>query len=217
MAGSTPIYGFPYPQPSDLVANYPAIGQELAEDVEGVISGLGSGLNLISPTSIANSGGTATSTGGVTTFTTVNSVSLNGVFTSTYRNYRIILRGAGSTGLSVNLRYRAAGSDASGSEYRFSTFFWTAAGATGNYANGNTATSAQVAAGVGTAPFASSFDVYNPQATILTTHSGHGMYDINGYTLYSHYNVTTSFDGFTLLASTGTITGTVYVYGYRGA
>jgi hypothetical protein len=34
MAGTTPIYGFPYPEPSDLVANYPALGQDLAEDVE---------------------------------------------------------------------------------------------------------------------------------------------------------------------------------------
>jgi hypothetical protein len=35
--GTTPIYGFPYPDPSDLVANYPALGQQLAEDVEDVI------------------------------------------------------------------------------------------------------------------------------------------------------------------------------------
>ena len=34
MAGNTPIYGFPYPEPTDLVADYPALGQQLAEDVE---------------------------------------------------------------------------------------------------------------------------------------------------------------------------------------
>jgi hypothetical protein len=34
MPGSTPVFGFPYPDPSDLVANYPALGQQLAEDVE---------------------------------------------------------------------------------------------------------------------------------------------------------------------------------------
>lgn len=38
MAGATPIYGFPYPQASDLVANYPALGQDLAEDVETQIA-----------------------------------------------------------------------------------------------------------------------------------------------------------------------------------
>lgn len=34
MAGSTPIYGIPYPQASDLVANYPALGEDLAEKVD---------------------------------------------------------------------------------------------------------------------------------------------------------------------------------------
>jgi hypothetical protein len=40
--GTTPVFGFPYPDPSDLVANYPALGQQLAEDVETEI--LASGL-----------------------------------------------------------------------------------------------------------------------------------------------------------------------------
>jgi hypothetical protein len=34
MAGSTPIYGLPYPQASDLVANYPALGENLAETLD---------------------------------------------------------------------------------------------------------------------------------------------------------------------------------------
>lgn len=34
MAGSTTIYGIPYPEPSDLVANYPALGEDLAEKVD---------------------------------------------------------------------------------------------------------------------------------------------------------------------------------------
>lgn len=34
MAGSTPIYGLPYPEPSDLVANYPALGENLAEKLD---------------------------------------------------------------------------------------------------------------------------------------------------------------------------------------
>jgi len=34
MAGNTPIYGIPYPESSDLVANYPALGEDLAEKLE---------------------------------------------------------------------------------------------------------------------------------------------------------------------------------------
>ena len=38
MAGATPIYSLPYPEPSDLVANYPALGQDLAEDLDGILA-----------------------------------------------------------------------------------------------------------------------------------------------------------------------------------
>lgn len=34
MPGTTPVYGFPYPQSTDLVADYPALGQQLATDIE---------------------------------------------------------------------------------------------------------------------------------------------------------------------------------------
>ena len=38
MAGTTPIYGLPYPQSSDLVSAYPALGQDLAEDLDGILA-----------------------------------------------------------------------------------------------------------------------------------------------------------------------------------
>jgi hypothetical protein len=50
MPGSTPIYGFPYPDPSDLVANYPALGQQLAEDVETAIAASGKVLQIVRDT-----------------------------------------------------------------------------------------------------------------------------------------------------------------------
>jgi hypothetical protein len=46
MPGTTPIYGFPYPEPSDLVANYPALGQQLAEDVENTFANVGKILQI---------------------------------------------------------------------------------------------------------------------------------------------------------------------------
>jgi hypothetical protein len=38
MAGATPNYSLPYPEPSDLVANYPALGQDLAEDLDDILA-----------------------------------------------------------------------------------------------------------------------------------------------------------------------------------
>jgi hypothetical protein len=58
MAGTTPIYAFPFPQPSDLVANYPALGEDLAEDVEDTIIATG-GLALVNSPSGTNLSGSA--------------------------------------------------------------------------------------------------------------------------------------------------------------
>jgi hypothetical protein len=55
MAGTTPIYGFPYPESSDLVANYPALGQQLAEDVEDVLAaGFGKILQVVAYSAASN-------------------------------------------------------------------------------------------------------------------------------------------------------------------
>lgn len=217
MPGATPIYAFPYPDPSDLVANYPALGQDLAEDVETVISGLGGGLDLISPTTIANSGGTATSTDGTTTFTTVNSVSLNGVFSATYAHYRIMLDYVASTSGTTNMRMRTAGTDNSNANYGVrgadvgALTAATSAGAT-FFEIGSNGTSGNL--------FVS--DLMNPQAAFFTQGT------------WCHYRETvavvatwrggafgfggsTSFDGLTIYPASGTITGKIRVYGWKGA
>lgn len=61
MAGSTPVFGFPYPQPSDLVANYPALGQDLAEDVETAILAAGKIKQVVRSTDGTNRTTTSTS------------------------------------------------------------------------------------------------------------------------------------------------------------
>jgi hypothetical protein len=61
MPGSTPIYGFPYPDPSDLVANYPALGQQLAEDVETELAASGKILQVIRATDVTDRTTTSTS------------------------------------------------------------------------------------------------------------------------------------------------------------
>jgi hypothetical protein len=61
MPGATPIFGFPYPDPSDLVANYPALGQQLAEDVETEILASGKVLQIVRATDATNRTTTSTS------------------------------------------------------------------------------------------------------------------------------------------------------------
>jgi hypothetical protein len=219
MAGSTPIYGFPYPQSTDLVADYPALGQELATDVETVISGLGSGLNVVTPTSIANSGGSASASGGQVTFTTVNSISLNGVFTSTYRNYCVVWNATGGTGSGpVYLRYRASGTDNTTSSY-------SSAGVFAAYAGG-----AVNGAGYGSSTFSvfhywnggavgqqRNINIFDPQSATNTSFGSVGSnQDVVAY-YGGFFGAATQFDGITIYPSSGTMTGTVRVYGLKNS
>jgi hypothetical protein len=83
--------------------------------------GAAPGLKLLVPTSVAvGSGSASIGTAGQVTFTGASSVSINGVFSSTYDSYRIMFH---VTSASANnypiLRLRASGTDNSSSNYNF--------------------------------------------------------------------------------------------------
>ena len=77
------------------------------------------GLKLIVPSSVTNSGGTSSvSATGKVTFTSVTtSLSVNGVFDSTYDNYLIVMQYVGTGDGTVYMKMRASGSDASTNNY----------------------------------------------------------------------------------------------------
>jgi len=175
------------------------------------------GLVPITPTSIANSGGSASASGGAVTFSGVTSVSLNGVFTSTYVNYRVFIDAIGSgSSVTSSLRFRASGTDnttanyqtlanyvarSSASIYRvLDSSYWDIIGMT----TGNTNRAV--------------IDVMGPQLATQT----HGAVTAIGYTNQEQSNfggylfgATTQFDGLTFYVASGTITGTIRIYGYR--
>jgi hypothetical protein len=219
MAGSTPIYGFPYPQSTDLVADYPALGQELATDVETVISGLGSGLNLVTPTSIANTGGSATATGGSISFSGVSSISVNGVFTSTYQNYRVLITTDDASSAALTIRLRAAGSDNSTSNYYNMSDGLNALGVPEMKGTGS---SFSIGYSGGTSGYSGDFTYSRPQQTARTYAHGTAVSNnsvfnsITGWRIGSWFDGTTSFDGFTLISSAA-LTGTIRVFGYKNS
>jgi hypothetical protein len=200
MPGTTPIYGFPYPEPSDLVANYPTLGQDLAEEVETVISGLSAGLDVIN----------------TTTFSAVSSVSVDGCFSASYDNYRIILYcNSSSTSPDLILRNRVAGSDESTSNYTFQrSIIRTSLSATQTV---NTTSMAIPQAHDGVKA-ASVIEVLGPKLSQPTVYlcSGYNSFTSGTNFIYAGaLNTTTSADGYTLAVSgPQTITGTISVYGY---
>lgn len=218
--GTTPIYGFPYPDPSDLVANYPALGQQLAEDIEDVLPTLG-GMTLMVPTSIANTGGSAASSDGTTTFTTVTNIAMNGVFTADYENYFVTYTWTqNTTADSTLIRLRVAGADNTTANYNE---FRDYAATTGNRYNGETAWRNSVIGGTGDADtnFAE-MKIFKPQKTAPTLISSICNYAAAGafpllIDMVGSHNTSTSFDGLSFTPNAGTLTGTIRVYGFRGA
>ena len=216
MPGTTPVYGFPYPEPTDLVADYPALGQDLAEDIEAVLPTLG-GLNLATPTSIANSGGSASLSGNTVTFTTVSSVSLNGCFTSTYTNYRVLVNLTARSNISTDLlmRMRASGTDNTATSYARSQVFSVYSGTTISVNNNATAGNYFFLSFPPADTSSRAIDVMAPQAAARTfIQSNCGNQDSWSLAMGNH-DSTTSFDGFTIYISAGTISGSVAVYGFK--
>jgi hypothetical protein len=196
MPGSTPIYGFPYPDPSDLVANYPALGQDLAEDIEAVLPTLG-GLTLITSA----------------TFSAASAVSVNDCFTTTYANYRILFRAiTASANQSIQFRLRVGGSDNSTANSYIRQFL---IGAAGSALAGTGANDFAHVLYANTASGFGSVEVNGPfpaAPTFITSNGGSNEANI----LFSgNHNQSTSYTGFTMYPSGSTFTGTILVFAYR--
>lgn len=216
MPGSTPIYGFPYPLSTDLVANYPALGLELATDIETVLPTV-SGLAPATPTSIANSGGSASLSGNTVTFTGVTSVSLNGCFTSSYTNYRVLVKYTAITTSNqiVNMRLRLAGTDLSSATYHNQRIVGSSTTVSASRSTGLTffeGTQVHTTEGA-----YHEWEISAPALAQRTHYLFRGIVGVNT-TLdgYGGANTNaTAYDGFSLIAVANNVTGTVSVYGYK--
>lgn len=178
------------------------------------------GLYLITPTSIANSGGSASASGGAVTFTGVTSVSLNGVFTSTYDNYCIVIANTASAA-NLLMRLRSSGTDNTTSDYSHGIYQYTSANVAQAAVVGSATSSWTVSC------FATNqgmtLDIYSPYLSAHTTAAGMGSYSYSStpyassQMLGAGFKATTSFDGFSLYVASGTATGIVRVYGYKNS
>jgi hypothetical protein len=176
--------------------------------------GGGGGLTLITPTSTANSGGTVSTTAGVVTASGVSSVSLNGVFSSTYLNYIIEYNElSGSTTLQSYMRLRASGSDNTSSTYSCgSARVAFTGGAPAGYSDSN-ASFWTFNVNTDTRKVGSPIFINSPFQAVATTFSTTFSGGDNGGFMAGNHSTASAFDGFTIYPSTGTISGIFRVYG----
>jgi hypothetical protein len=206
MATTTPNYGWAVPTSTDLVKDGATAIETLGDAIDASMNtALGTkkaGMVLLSTVS----------------FSAVASQSINSVFSSTYDNYKIIFVGSASTTISMNFRLRVSGVDASGSNYIRQRIF-------------GTSTTVSAARATGTSyfpgdlefdPTTQIFELLNPakasktgfitQSLSIQTSAGT---QTDLVLTAGQHDLSTAYDGFSLIASSGTITGTVSVYGYN--
>jgi hypothetical protein len=181
------------------------------------------GLTLVTPTSIANSGGSASASGGAVTFTGVSSISLNGCFSTTYDNYEILVQiTASSAAAYTGMRMRVAGTDSSAASYSSQSFEatgtsvqasrlasqtnWLVTYHDTSYPGGFASLMVNAPALARNTNMFSTLPYREVAATQMTYRAMAGV-----------HTVTTAYDGFSLAPSSGTITGVVSVYGYKNS
>jgi hypothetical protein len=175
------------------------------------------GLIQVVPTSVAvGSGSGSVDSIGNVTFTGASSISLNGCFTSTYDNYRIIINlETTSSGTTSSLRFRASGTDNSSSNYAYSYHFLTTANTTYTQGNANTTTSFRIGFSDGGTDMAI-IDVFNPMKAFRTGYqsvfNGKEVANFTSERNQGQMSVTTAYDGFTYFQNS--MAGTIRVYAY---
>ena len=180
------------------------------------------GMKLVVPSSVTvGSGSGSVATQGTVTFTTASSVSLNNVFSSTYDNYFITTE---ITAVSTTLQVLYRLVDSSGTPNSTTNYYsanaesnvsavtnrYSGAGASWNFSQGTITVGGLFYMNVNQ-PFGSTttrgtHQLFTGGATATEWRSGAGS---------MVHNVASSFTGIQILTSTGTISGTIRVYGYK--
>jgi hypothetical protein len=148
------------------------------------------------------------------TFSAATTFTVNDCFSATYDYYKILMTTAGSASLSVNMRLRVSGTDASGANYDNERLYAQGA-SVGSYETLNATSFQPIFCNTGgrsateilvSNPFkAENTSIYSPG-----TFNGHQI-DIDS----GIHKLNTSYTGFTMFPNTGNITGTYIIYGLK--
>ena len=191
----------------------------MAVDKFSSAAGPNTGLIKIVPTSIAvGSGSGSVDVNGTVTFSGSSSVSLNGCFTSLYRNYIIIYDSStgGSGSGNTYFRLRQSGSDDTASTYEYGVFsIYSAPGSGVNQYSGNNSI-AELNQTFGP----TQINMYSPQLAINTRWHFNAAVNYStggaGAQLGGGYKKDTKqYDGFTLVNGATTMSGAMFVYGFN--
>jgi len=151
-------------------------------------------------------------------FTASSAVIVNSCFTSTYDTYLVLLSPVvGSADADLSIRLRASGVDAA-TNYNWQSLLASASTVSGSRTSA--ATSARIGTAYTTGPNMYAITMYGPALSAATSWRITGTYLGGPPTVADHagnHTTASPYDGFDITPGSGTITGSVYIYGYRKA
>jgi len=204
MATTTPNYGWAVPTSTDLVKDGATAIETLGDAIDASMNtALGTkkaGMVLLNTTS----------------FSGVASQSINDVFSATYDNYKIVLRNTVSSNDDLYFKVRVSGTDLTTGYANIRNLTTTSATITSytNYSD------VLINLGVrGSSQGSGTIEVFSPFLAQRTQIFSLGSADSSTVFFQEIVNGsvknTNSYTGFTIIPASGTITGTVRVYGYN--
>jgi hypothetical protein len=176
------------------------------------------GLVPIVPTSVAVGSGTATvAANGLITFTTVGTnLSINGCFSSSYSAYKIIYVSANASAAGLTMRLRVSGSDSSATNYWQNAFFSNASVSNAENVYG-TSWSLSTTGRANRSFSGDMIDPFKTSGTFLIGSVAEYTAGTNGgiYVAANANTAATSYDGFSIIPGSSTMTGTLSIFGYN--
>jgi hypothetical protein len=154
-----------------------------------------------------------------TAFSATTAVNLNNIFDSTYDNYEITMSVVGTAAVGLTIRLRAGGADLATSTYSFNNVAVLDSAVSGFHSTNTTSWNA-IAVRPSSIRQTFSATIMNPARTGVNKGYLFRGYDWTGANNSSiigggFNSTTTVFDGFSVLCSSGSITGNIQVYGLR--
>jgi hypothetical protein len=146
----------------------------------------------------------------------VNTITRDGVFTSDFTNYLLIITGTNASSGNMNIQFRVGGVTAS-TNYNAQFLYVSSTTISGSRTNGSTSWTTGT---IGPETNSSFTNIYGPQIAAVTAITSSNYYAGNTTTAerqewFGNHSTATAYDGFIITASAGTFTGNYALYGYN--
>lgn len=151
-----------------------------------------------------------------TSYTSSSGFNVDDVFSATYANYLIYINNVGSANGDLRMQFRVSGSTNTNANYNTQTLNADNTTVSGTRETAQTST---IVGKTNTVYTISKIDLQQPFASLPTGHTTQCQNNIQGAPEMRHhfgnFESSTSFTGFRLTPSTGTISGTLYLFGVK--